>query len=372
LTEQIWEKAKQFLGTIGASLGGISAMLYVAGFITERAHLSMLGISGISIESIEYLRTGGLFCLTTFLCLLTVLIEYWTILSSQFLSNGFLLSMLILSIATLIVFRYRERILYRLQFAVTKFQRLKSVLLSVFRMVIPFLFLVMGFIALQSMIEKITGAHALLFYEIPEDKHSAPLEELLVPLKAQAQKTNTPSQVQNFLTQRLAKAREWESNETRRFILEGQNKPLRIDYGVLTFWVILFSLYVINYHRTQTGAKESGGESIHKRMGKSAIFSVMILLLLVEIILLPILYGHSIYPNKFPICELRIKDNDELQLDRRLFAIINQASNELTLYNRLDEQDVLIVKKSEIKLIRLYGSKFIFDDKNFKKGRDIQ
>jgi len=59
--EKAFEPAKRFLGVIGASVGGLTAIFYVVGFLAMQAHHHFLGLTHISVDYSQYLFSGGLF-----------------------------------------------------------------------------------------------------------------------------------------------------------------------------------------------------------------------------------------------------------------------------------------------------------------------
>ncbi len=61
LFEKAFEPAKRFLGVIGASVGGLTAIFYIFGFLAMQAHHSFLGLTHISVDFNQYLFSGGLF-----------------------------------------------------------------------------------------------------------------------------------------------------------------------------------------------------------------------------------------------------------------------------------------------------------------------
>ncbi len=59
--EKAFEPAKRFLGVIGASVGGLTAIFYVVGFLAMQAHHHFLGLTHISVDYSQYLFSGGQF-----------------------------------------------------------------------------------------------------------------------------------------------------------------------------------------------------------------------------------------------------------------------------------------------------------------------
>jgi len=59
--EKAFEPAKRFLGVIGASVGGLTAIFYVVGFLAVQAHHRFLGLTQLSVDFNQYLFSGGLF-----------------------------------------------------------------------------------------------------------------------------------------------------------------------------------------------------------------------------------------------------------------------------------------------------------------------
>jgi hypothetical protein len=59
--ENAFEPAKRFLGVISASVGGLTAIFYLVGFLAVQAHLRFLGLTHLSVDFNQYLFNGGLF-----------------------------------------------------------------------------------------------------------------------------------------------------------------------------------------------------------------------------------------------------------------------------------------------------------------------
>ncbi len=95
--ENAFEPTKRFLGVIGASVGGLTAIFYVVGFLAMHAHNRFLGLTHISIDFNEYLFNGG-----QFFAYLPHLAVYFLDLLLAFAENDFgLLVIIIIAIAIL-------------------------------------------------------------------------------------------------------------------------------------------------------------------------------------------------------------------------------------------------------------------------------
>jgi len=61
MLRKLSEPLQQFLGFVGASLTGITAVFTAAGFLAERARLTMLGLPSTTFDLQQYLETGARF-----------------------------------------------------------------------------------------------------------------------------------------------------------------------------------------------------------------------------------------------------------------------------------------------------------------------
>lgn len=374
MTNEIWEASKKFFGTIGASLAGVTAILYAAGFLANGAHLSMLGLSGVTVANIDYLKAGGVFFMDSLFCLQTALISLPYYISS--IKWIIILATLFMSILLLVKNKLtKEKHGKKLLHISTKLLNIKRFLQRYtfsLKLLLNLLMIGIGVFSLSFFLDKYVANSGLLFYQIPEDKDARPLKELLTQMSSNP---DQHKQSIEALKKQIKSTEDWQNNKNNkilRLILEEESLPLRVDYGLLFLWVIVFGIFIFSVNPINNLSENSPHDNtISKKIGKYILNFVFLPLWGMELFLLPIIFGHTIKKNYFQICEVEFNTNVENVESSKLYAIIYQSDENLMLYDRLGGRQVVIYKKNDIKTIRLLGSKFVFNDNNFKRKENI-
>jgi len=319
-------KIATFFGWIAGITAGVSALLSVAGFMLLKSHAHLLGLSGLFHHSVQdYLYQGGNFCISTL---------FWALPASIF--GNIYVRILVVIIALYLLGK-------RLGLLTNITQRLNAT--ETFQQ--PWVRWV-----------AIIAAASLFILFINEILPSPDAQDLLFATSRHPEiaKRTTPDAITALKNQYLFSILYvlisaiilWSINRIHRDPEKKSSSALLYVYDRLTGKA--------DEHHVEDKPPEKKGDLL-SALGRLFLY----LLFLVQLALLPIQYGKTVYPNTFH----RVSN---LILDEKLQGRISQSKNIYLLNERDDElvfyfgdtQEVSLVKKDKILNIALKSQENIF------------
>ena len=317
---QVIQKFGKFFGWIAGVTAGVSVLLSIAGFMLLQSHAHLLGVSGVFHHTVEdYLYQGGNFFIATL---------FWALPASIIVNSYIWIAAGIIAIYLL------GR---RLQWFGDLTQRLN--MHEAFQ---------------QSWVQWIAIIAAVLLFWLIFINHELSLVEVNDLL---------------FVGH---------SEITNRVTLEGQyaTSVLYIILSALILWGInriyrdpekkFSGLLLSVYNRlTEQTTKDQVEEKASAPKGElTSVFGrlFLYLLFLVQLVLLPVQYGKTVYPNSFhQVSNLVLDDKYQGTIPRsENIYFLNERDEELILYFS-DTQEVLLLKKESILNITLKARKNPFE-----------
>ena len=255
--EKLFEPAKRFLGIIGASVGGITAIFYGFGFLAVQAHHSFLGLTHISVDFNQYLFTGGRF-FAYFPTMVVYLFEMtFTLVSLHF-------EWLLFTLAMFAIFR--------LLWLISLFRRATSSLGGFIKK-----FLIRFLTSIQIVFNLILLWLFLSFsLEIVEER--------------------------NWLFREAASGSLWLLDPS------AQSSNIRQQHFAKLLIIAALSIFVLiglENLRTRSAQKKSNSK---KPIWRSILSIPALFLVALQVLYLPVNYGILLLPNKYPMVEVALHD----------------------------------------------------------------
>ncbi len=283
--EKVFEPAKRFLGVIGASVGGLTAIFYVIGFLAMQAHHTFLGLTHISIDFNKYLFTGGQF-FSYFPVLVIVLYEsLFEIIASHFEWLLYAISAIVI-VRLLLLIQLIRRLISHFGSAAKKLTiRYITVLQILFNLVLLLLFLEFSL-------------------EIVDEK--------------------------NWLFRSTDTASSWLIDTTA----EGSFKRQEYFAKLLAMAILsVFALVLLEYLRRQPNSKTN---TPVKAPWRSVLFISAFFLIVLQWLYLPVNYGILIISNRYPTVQIGLRDYQQMaamEADAPLF-FLHREGDDYFFYNR--------------------------------------
>ncbi|MBN1480869.1 hypothetical protein EH223_00120 [candidate division KSB1 bacterium] len=309
--DRILEPAKKFITVVGSSVGGFTALFLAAGFMAERLHLSILGISEVSISNQDFVMTGGKFYLTLIPSFILGLLSEPAIVAI----------LLIVMVTSLIVHKIRQKRKKARKSRTAQHRAIWFILIQCFLFLVSLLSLFLSFRVLE-------------FQDI---LYAGQLPDVFM---AQNSDSLTPFH---------------------------QRYQLLV---ILTIFFLIAAFLTEKYQKEYAQAK-NGGTVSHILAFYAPFFFYVIVLF--QILMLPLNFGGMLCVSKsYPIVTLTFSEENLFQDIRAPFrcAVLNESDEELMLYSPLRCQ-CWRVKKTFIREIRTVTRGNLFNKKLFTESTSI-
>lgn len=312
--EKAFEPAKRFLAVIGASVGGLTAIFYVVGFLAVQAHHRFLGLTHISVDLNQYLYSGGLF----FAAFPWLAIYFWDRLLEIPARNfeWFLFALIAIALAGLLL-----RIKWIKNLVGSLGIRLGKLAVSCVTM-IQIVFNLVLLIVFISFSLEIVNQDNWLFADGHPDYA-------------------------------------WLVGTTH----ENSNRRQQHFVGLLGLAILSILVHaLLEYWRRQPNPKS--GEKV--RAPWRSIFSITALLLIIlQLLYLPINYGLLLIPNSYPTAEFGLRHTklDSLPTSGQPLVLIHRESDDYYFYSR-EHKKIWQIRRSDMNWITRMGDVHIFDQRS--------
>lgn len=309
--EKAFETAKSFLGVIGASVGGLTAIFYVVGFLAVQAHHSFLGLTHVSVDFDQYLFTGGLF----FTAFPRLVIYFWDSLFE-------------------IAARNFEWLLYALAAVV------------VLRLLLRFKLISNGLNGLRHALRKLAIRYVTLLQVV----FNLALLVLFLSVSLELVHQN------NSLFADIDPSFSWLIDTTD----DGSNRRQKYFAGLLAMAILSILVHALLEHwRLQPNAKT--GEPVQAPW-RSVLSISAVFLVILQLLHLPVNYGILLISKSYPTVEIGLR-NDQLEglpAPSQQLILIHRDGDDHFFYNR-EQRKIWQIRRADLAWLTRTGEANIFD-----------
>lgn len=317
MLNKIFKEHKEYITSLAALIGMISALLYVAGFFAERVHWNFLGHVDVPEDHMEFLYRGGVIVINS----LSVFLLYLISAFKSFDTRSFLI---MASIITMLSAKY----FIKIPVSIRRVIRLKH----------PHIFLWLGF--------------SLLLLLIIFDMRPQSWPDLEKDLLFQKNPSVNTSSLKHFFTSYIGITGLW-----------------------FTFFLLCHRVSGANTRNIDSEATTKPNNLFHDRSWFVKFFPIVkqtsFILMLAFLIYLPAVYGSYYYPRIHPIVQVLLTRDapEELRLrikENNAMALLYETMEDYVLYTRQPDPYIIKAKKSAVSALIVHKTADITDTCSFK------